>query len=115
MRQPSVSWDSIGVTECADLVATTFRQLGCQEVEILDGKYHPGVWAYFDSGAPVTIHSYCMFDTRTVTPEEWQYDPWGAELVSKDKYPKVLVGRGAMGAKGPYVAFLNALSSIIAV
>ena len=30
-------------------------------------------------------------------------------------HPKVLVGRGAMGAKGPYVAFLNALASIIAV
>jgi acetylornithine deacetylase/succinyl-diaminopimelate desuccinylase-like protein len=30
-------------------------------------------------------------------------------------YPRVLVGRGAMGAKGPYVAWLNALSSIIAV
>ena len=27
----------------------------------------------------------------------------------------MLIGRGAIGAKGPYVAFLNALSSIIAV
>ena len=36
-------------------------------------------------------------------------------LVARPPYPRVLVGRGAFSAKGPYVAFLNALASIIAV
>ena len=115
VRQPSVSWDNLGVAECAAIVAESFWDLGCQEVEILEGRFHPGVWAYYDAGAPVTIHSYCMFDTRTVNPGEWDFDPWGAELTEMGSYPRVLVGRGAMGAKGPFVAFLNALSSIIAV
>jgi acetylornithine deacetylase/succinyl-diaminopimelate desuccinylase-like protein len=97
------------------LVAQTYQDLGCREVAIIEGRFHPGVWAWYDAGAPVTIHNYCMFDTRTVQPEGWSHDPWGAELVPKGPYPRVLVGRGAMGAKGPYVAFLNALSAIIAV
>ncbi len=115
VRQPSVSWDNLGVEACAEVVAESYRGLGCQEVEIIEGRFHPGVWAYYDAGAPATIHSYCMFDTRTVTPVGWTHDPWGAELVPMGPHPKALVGRGAMGAKGPYVAFLNALSSIVAV
>jgi acetylornithine deacetylase/succinyl-diaminopimelate desuccinylase-like protein len=115
VRQPSVSWDNIGVRECAELVAQTYRDLGCREVTLIEGRFHPGVWAIYDADAPLTIHNYCMFDTRTVRPEGWSHDPWGAELLQKDPYPLVLVGRGAMGAKGPYVAFLNALEAIIAV
>lgn len=115
VRQPSVSWDNLGVAECAEIVADSYRKLGCQSVEVIPGRYHPGVWAHYDAGAPVTVHNYCMFDTRTVSAKEWTYDPFGAELVAISPYPKVLVGRGAMGAKGPYVAWLNALSSIIAV
>lgn len=115
VRQPSVSWDNLGVSDCAQLVAQSYRDLGCQEVEIIDGRFHPGVWAYYDAGSPVTIHSYCMFDTRTVTARGWDYDPWGAELAPHGPYDRVLFGRGALGAKGPYVTFLNALSSIIAV
>jgi acetylornithine deacetylase/succinyl-diaminopimelate desuccinylase-like protein len=115
VRQPSVSWDNLGLPESADMVAASYRALGCHEVEVIPGRFYPGVWAAYDASAPLTIHNYCMIDTRTVTPKEWRYDPWGAELVAAGPYPKVLVGRGAMGAKGPYVAWLNALSSIIAV
>jgi acetylornithine deacetylase/succinyl-diaminopimelate desuccinylase-like protein len=115
VAQPSVSWDDFGVRECAELVAGSFRELGCAEVEVIEGKWHPGVWAYYDAGSPITIHSYCMFDTRTARPREWSHDPWSAALVPMGAYPEVLVGLGAMVAKGPYVAFLNALSSIIAV
>jgi acetylornithine deacetylase/succinyl-diaminopimelate desuccinylase-like protein len=115
VRQPSVSWDSIGIRECAELVAQNYRELGCTEVEIVEGRYHPGVWAVYDAGAPATVHNYCMYDTRTVTRAGWSHDPWGAELVPLGPYPKVLMGRGALGAKGPYVAFLNALQAIIAV
>ncbi len=115
VRQPSVSWDNIGVRDCAELVAKSFRDLGCQEVEIIEGRFHPGVWAYYDAGSPVTIHSYCMFDTRTVTTAGWDHDPWGAEIGPHGNFPRVLFGRGAVGAKGPFVTFLNALASIIAV
>jgi acetylornithine deacetylase/succinyl-diaminopimelate desuccinylase-like protein len=115
VRQKSVSWDNLGVEDCAELVADSYRRLDCQEVEVIPGRFHPGVWAYYDAGAPVSIHSYCMFDTRTVNEKEWKHDPWGAELTSMSPYPKVLIGRGAMGAKGPYAAWLSALQAIIAV
>ncbi len=115
VRQPSVSWDNIGCEDMAQLAAKTFKKLGCQEVEVLEGRFHPGVWAVYDAGAPITIHNYAMLDTRTVNAREWAYDPWGAELLPMGNYPKVLVGRGAMAAKGPYMTWLNALSSIIAV
>ena len=96
-------------------MADSYRRLGCREVQVIPGRFYPGVWAYYDAGAPVTVHSYCMFDTRTVNAKEWKYDPWGADLTPMGPYPKVLVGRGSMGAKGPYVAWLNALAAIIAV
>jgi acetylornithine deacetylase/succinyl-diaminopimelate desuccinylase-like protein len=115
VRQPSVSWDNIGNEDMARLAADTYKKLGCQEVEVLEGRFHPGVWAHYDAGAEFTIHNYAMLDTRTVKPKEWKYDPWGADLVPMGNYPKVLVGRGAMAAKGPYVAWLNALASIVAV
>mgnify|MGYP003304663439 CR=1 FL=1 len=57
-----------------------------------------------------------MYDTRTVeNPQEWDFDPWGGEIKDYAGHRKVLTGRGSMGAKGPYVAFLNSLESIIAV
>ena len=115
VRQPSVSWDNNGCEGMAELAAETYKEFGCQEVEILKGRFHPGVWAVYDAGAPVTVHNYAMLDTRTVNPKEWTYDPWGADIMPMGNYPKVLVGRGAMGAKGPYMTWLNALSSIIAV
>lgn len=115
VRQPSVSWDNLGTRKAAELVAQSYSDLGCQEVSVIEGRYHPGVWAAYDAGAPLTVHNYCMIDTRTVQPDDWSHDPWGAELAAKGPYPKVLYGRGAMGAKGPYVAWLNALASIIAV
>ena len=116
VKQPSVSWDNLGVEDCAQLVSRTYKDLGCSEVELLEGRFHPGIWAYYDAGATKTIHNYCMFDTRPVAnAEKWNYDPWGGELVPYGAFPKVVVGRGALGAKGPYVAFLNALEAIIAV
>ncbi len=115
VRQPSVSWDDLGVAECAALVADSYRRLGCRTVELVEGRFYPGVFAEYDAGAPLTVHNYCMFDTRTVHPERWTADPWGAELAPRGPYPKVLIGRGSMGAKGPYVAWLNALASIVAV
>jgi acetylornithine deacetylase/succinyl-diaminopimelate desuccinylase-like protein len=117
IRQKSVSWDmkDEDMIHAAHLVAQSYKDLGCKKVEIIEGRFHPGVWAHYDVGAQVTIHNYCMFDTRPANFAEWSFNPWGAELVQIGDFPKVLVGRGAMGAKGPYVAWLNALASIIAV
>jgi len=113
IRQPSVSVDGGDLRAMAEHAAESFRRLGCQEVEVLEGRYHPGVWAHLDVGAPVTVHVYAMLDTPPAGPG-WSFDPWGGELAALDGYGTVLVGRGAMTAKGPFVAFLNALESVLA-
>jgi acetylornithine deacetylase/succinyl-diaminopimelate desuccinylase-like protein len=117
VRQRSVSWDTHdgGVRAMAELAADDLRALGCREVELIEGRYHPGVWAWFDAGADVTLHTYAMLDTRPAPSTGWRFDPWGGTLEGVDGFPRVLVGRGALGAKGPFVAFLNALRSILAV
>jgi acetylornithine deacetylase/succinyl-diaminopimelate desuccinylase-like protein len=115
VRQKSASWDYVGLRECAELVAKTFRDLGCKEVEILEGRFHPGVWAVYDTGKKLSVHDYCYFDTATAGREGWKCDPWAAELMPMGSFPKVLMGRGAWSGKGPYVSWLNALSSVIAV
>src|SRR5512146_470074 len=69
VRQPSVSVDGTGMSECAELVARFYRDLGCQEVELIDGPGYPGVWAYYDAGAPHTLISYNMYDVASVGPE----------------------------------------------
>ena len=117
VRQRSVSWDTHdgGVRAMAELAADDLRALGCREVEVVEGRFHPGVWAWFDAGADVTLHTYAMLDTRPAPTAGWRFDPWGGTLEGVDGFPRVLVGRGALGAKGPFVAFLNALRSILAV
>ena len=99
----------------AELAAADLRALGCREVEVIEGRHHPGVWAWFDASADVTLHTYAMLDTRPAPASGWRFDPWGGTLDSMDGFPRVLVGRGALGAKGPFVAFLNALRSMVAV
>jgi acetylornithine deacetylase/succinyl-diaminopimelate desuccinylase-like protein len=56
VQQPSVSWDNLGVEACAEVVAQSYRDLGCQEVEVIEGRFHPGVWAYYDAGAAGERH-----------------------------------------------------------
>jgi acetylornithine deacetylase/succinyl-diaminopimelate desuccinylase-like protein len=56
VQQPSVSWDRAPLAapnmhQMAELAAQSYSHLGCQEVEVIDGRFHPGVWAYYDAGA----------------------------------------------------------------
>ena len=115
VRQPSVSATGEGIAEAAAQVAGYLRDLGCREVEVVPTDGHPGVFAYYDAGAPKTIVNYGMYDVNAVNPAEWERDPFGADVIAGAGFPAVLYGRGAFFAKGPYRAWLNALESIIAV
>src|SRR5262245_61002458 len=75
MMQPAVSRDNLGVRECAVLLASYFRELGCQEVEIAETPYLPSVWAYYDAGAARTLAVYGYFDTNIVG-SGWNCDPF---------------------------------------
>ena len=116
VQQPSVSTEDLGVRECAELLVEYHKELGCQEATIVQTGGLPGVWAYYDAGAPKTIIVYALFDTRPVLPDEkWEHPPYGGTITSMGAYTKVVVGRGAYASKGPYVAWLNALEALIAV
>ena len=116
VQQPSVSTENLGVRECAELLVKYHRELGCHEAALLETDGLPGLWAYYDAGAPKTIAVYGNFDTRPVLPhEQWEHPPYSAALASFGPYPRVLVGRGSFAYKGPYVAWLNALEALVAV
>jgi acetylornithine deacetylase/succinyl-diaminopimelate desuccinylase-like protein len=115
VRQPSISETDEGIAETVTMVADYLRDLGCREVEIVPTDGHPGVFAYYDAGAEKTIVNYGMYDVNAVNPGEWDHDPFSAEIIPYAGYDRVLYGRGAFFAKGPYRAWLNALESIIAI
>lgn len=115
VRQPSISSTGEGMAEAVHQVACALRQLGCAEVEIVPTDGYPGVFAFYDAGAPKTIVNYGMYDVNAVNPTEWERPPFSGDLVATDEFPLVLYGRGSFFAKGPFRAWLNALESIIAV
>jgi acetylornithine deacetylase/succinyl-diaminopimelate desuccinylase-like protein len=112
VRQPSVSAQNRGIAEMAAMLRDDLQKLGFKEAELVPTTGHPGVWAYYDAGAPRTLVLYLMYD---VQPEEtgWTVDPYEGALVDRD-FGRVLMARGAVNQKGPERAFLNAVESIIA-
>src|SRR5437660_2306693 len=116
VRLPSVSVDGEGMRDCAEHVAQRYRDLGCQEVEIVETETHPGVWAYFDADAPLTLVNYNMYDERGIGDRgAWKHDPFGAAIEPRGDIPAVMYGRGALVPKGPDTAWLTALKALRAV
>ena len=116
VQRPSVSVEGTEMGECAELVAEHYRDLGCGEVEIVETETFPGVWAYYDAGAPLTLVNYNMYDVRSVgNRAAWTHEPFGATIEARGDLPAVIYGRGALVPKGPDVAWLAALQAIRAV
>ncbi|HKM39613.1 MAG TPA: M20/M25/M40 family metallo-hydrolase, partial [bacterium] len=114
LSQPCIPSDNIGCMESATLLMKYYRELGCQEVELIDtASGRPGVWAYLDSGAEKTLVNYCMLDTKPADPAGWSSPPFEAKTVHREPYGPVIVARGAQGRKGPYLSWLNSLRAII--
>ena len=113
VRQRSVSAQSDGIQQMAALVAEDLRKIGFKEVELAPTKGHPGVFGFYDAGAPRTLVVYMMYDVQPVEPEGWRVNPFAGEIVDHP-LGRVLMARGATNQKGPERAFLNALESIVA-
>jgi acetylornithine deacetylase/succinyl-diaminopimelate desuccinylase-like protein len=114
VRQPSVSAQNIGIKQMADLLSDDLRKLGFKETQLVPTKGHPGVWGFYDAGAPRTLAVYMMYDVQPVDTVGWQVPGFEGALVDH-KFGKALMARGAVNQKGPERAFLNALESIIAI
>ncbi|HEX6323721.1 MAG TPA: M20/M25/M40 family metallo-hydrolase [Vicinamibacterales bacterium] len=113
VRQPSVSAQNRGIREMAEMLAGDLRGLGFKEVALVPTKGHPGVFGFYDAGAPRTLVVYMMYD---VQPEEtgWNVPAFDGAMVDH-ALGRVLMARGATNQKGPERAFLNAVDSIIKV
>ncbi|MBT8078182.1 MAG: M20/M25/M40 family metallo-hydrolase [Gammaproteobacteria bacterium] len=114
LRQPSISAQNIGIADMAGMLRDDLANLGFAEAELVPTDGHPGVWGYYDAGAPKTLVVYLMYDVQPVNPDDWDSPPFEANLVDHE-LGRVLMARGATNQKGPQRAFLNALDSIIAV
>ena len=115
LRQPSVSSWGLGIQECAGLLMSYFKRLGCQEVELVKTDGHPGVWAYYDAGAPKTISFYLMYDTQPFDEKQWSSPPLAANVVKLAPFGDVIMARGAVNDKGADAMVFNALDSILEV
>jgi acetylornithine deacetylase/succinyl-diaminopimelate desuccinylase-like protein len=113
LRQPSISAQNVGIAEMAQLLRGDLAGMGFQEAEVVPTGGHPGVWGFYDAGAPKTLLVYLMYDVQPVNPDDWRTPPFEANVVETE-HGRVLMARGATNQKGPERAFFNALESIIA-
>lgn len=115
LRQPSVSAENYGVRECAELLKSYFVNLGCKDARLIETGSFPVVYGEYDAHAEKTLLIYMMYDTQPFAGEEWTSPPLEARLVDIAPFGKCVIARGAINTKGPLVAFLSALESILAV
>ena len=115
LRQPSVSAENYGVRECAELLRNYFKNLGCKNARLIETGGFPVVYGEYDAHAEKTLLIYMMYDTQPFTGEKWTSSPLEANLVDIEPFGKCVIARGAINTKGPLIAFLNALESILAV
>lgn len=116
IRIPSISAENRGMQECAELLASYYRRLGCSRVDIVATEGQPVVYAEYAAGKPITVLVYFMYDVKQVSGENWTItrDPFEPKVVPMPPFRRCLIGRGAVNQKGPLGAFLNAVESILA-
>ncbi|RLF20053.1 MAG: hypothetical protein DRN15_03245 [Thermoprotei archaeon] len=115
LQQPSISATGEGIEECAQMVADHLKELGAtvQLVRFRDG--HPIVYGkLYSKEAKKTIIAYSMYDVQPPEPlDEWIAPPFEARIVQMEPFGDVIVARGAINTKGPLMAFINAVKSIM--
>ncbi|MCC7106331.1 MAG: M20/M25/M40 family metallo-hydrolase [Chloroflexi bacterium] len=125
LRQPSVSLTNEGVLECAEMTRELIAQLGAERAEVVHfDRGFPVVYGFLRSKRPNarTIAAYSLYDVMPIDPHEnWAVPPFSAEIVEPGRidlpedYGPCIVARGARNQKGPIMAFINALKSMLAV
>jgi acetylornithine deacetylase/succinyl-diaminopimelate desuccinylase-like protein len=113
VRQPSISQTGEGVKECAELLQSRLKDLGCKEAKLVPQKYSPVVYGEYDAGAEKTVIIYMMYDVQPAEDVQlWKVPPFEGRIVAMAPFKKVLMARGATNTKGPLVAFLNAMEAM---
>lgn len=92
-------------------VSARLRELGMTvEHYAVEGRKVPLVLGVLegDGDGPGILFD-AHYDTVHAIPEDWEHNPWGADVVDG-----VLYGRGAVDSKGTHVAMLAALEQVVA-
>jgi acetylornithine deacetylase/succinyl-diaminopimelate desuccinylase-like protein len=112
VRQPSISMENKGISECAELVKRYLQEIGCAQTSIVETSLHPVVYGEYDAGADKTVIVYMMYDTMPVEEPGWIVAPLDGKITDFESFGKCLVARGSYNTKGPLAAFINACKSI---
>ncbi|MDQ1371146.1 MAG: family metallo-hydrolase [Candidatus Thermoplasmatota archaeon] len=115
LRIPSVSMTGEGIEESAEAVAGMLSKLGI-DARLYRGskKSHPLVTGYLDVGSERTGILYGMYDVMPAGDlDEWDHPPFGATIVRKKPYGKILVNRGVYNSKGALAGMLLAVKTML--
>lgn len=119
VRQPSVAAQDWGVQEAATMVRDMIRELGSEDVRLVEYETgSPVVYGRVNSSNPDadTMIVYCLYDVQPPEPlEEWNVEPFAAEIRDVEPYGPSVIGRGVTNSKGPLVNFFSAMKSLKAV
>ena len=115
VRIPSVSSQpkhALDVKRCAGWLANHLRQIGLENVRVIDTPRHPIVYAdWLHAPAGPTVLVYGHYDVQPVEPlNEWRTPPFEPTVRDQNLY-----GRGACDDKGQLFAHLRRSSFICAI
>lgn len=110
LRQPSVSAQSWGVRETAELLRGWIEERGGR-VRFFGRDSHPIIFAEWNVGAPKTLLVYGMYDVQPVDDQVWTTPPFAAEIWNHPAGGESIVARGACNSKGPLMAMLHVIEA----
>ena len=120
LRTTGVSYTGEGIEETAEATAQHIRAIGGEAKLVPIKGGYPVVYGKLRSANPKakTILYYSHYDVVQVTPEEWTFPPFAAEIVNAEEIElpaemgKVIVARAAHDKKGPILGVILALGAI---
>jgi len=115
LRVPSVSMTGEGIDETAGRLVDILSGMGAKARMFRARKdSHPVVAGKIDVGADKTVLVYGMYDVMPVGDiDEWDHPPFGAKIVEKKPFGKVLVNRGVYNSKAALMGSLLAMRVMI--
>lgn len=113
IKQPSVSPQDIGVRDAAGLLMRELDRIGFKSTRLAETSGNPVVYGELDAGADMTVLAYSMYDTMPADEPGWTVDPFAGATKEVKPFGAILIARGALNTKGPMMAFLNSLDSIL--
>lgn len=105
--QPSVSAQNLGITECAELVATMLREQGF-DATVMPSAGNPVVYGEGNGRSDKTLLFYLHYDVQPAEPLEL----WDSPPFVLDRRGDKLYARGVTDDKGHIICRLAALAAV---